>query len=480
MPALTSEPVTTVDSARPMADLGAGTERGRVLELVRRHGWNATAFQTLEDGYAYHFVSTDGCVAYVDTGAAWVAAGAPICAADALPEAVSSFVRAAAAVGKRACFFAAEERLLAASGALEGLRIGEQPEWDPRSWRDTLRARRSLREQLRRARAKGVVVREATAAELAEGPVRDAIERLASRWLDTRAMAPMGFLVRLEPFTFPRERRCFLAEAEGRLVAFAGVIPVPARGGWFVEDLVRDPDAPNGTAELLVDAVMRWAEGHACDWVTLGLAPLAGDVSAPLRIARVRGRRLYDFEGVRAYKAKLAPRAWIPIFLAFPRGQSPLATVVDALAAFTHGGFVRFGMRSFFRGPKIVLLGLAAMLVPWTVLLGWSPERAWGGHPALKWGWVAFDAALAAALFVGVTEAGGKRARTWFGALFAIVVVDTVATWIEVVLFHLPRATGAFEHALLGVACAVPTVAALVLAGTRARAARRERAAIAR
>src|SRR4051794_2410267 len=38
----------------------------RVHDLVRRHGWNAMAFQTLEAGYSYFFHG-DACVAYVDT-----------------------------------------------------------------------------------------------------------------------------------------------------------------------------------------------------------------------------------------------------------------------------------------------------------------------------------------------------------------------------------------------------------------------------
>jgi len=449
------------------------SERERVLGLVRRYGWNATSFQTLEDGYTYHFVSNDACVAYVDTGGAWVAAGAPIAPDAALGDAVRSFASAAARAGRRYCFFGAEERLLRASAELHGLHVGEQPEWDPRAWRETLRRRKSLREQLRRARAKGVRVREATAEELAEGPSRAAIERLAARWLATRAMAPMGFLVRLEPFTFPRERRCFLAEVDGALVAFAGVIPVPARGGWFVEDLVRDPEAPNGTAEALVDAVMRWAEANACGWVTLGLAPLSGEVAAPLRVARARGRPLYDFEGVRAYKAKLAPRAWSPIFLAYPRGQGPLTTTLDALRAFTRGGFVQFGARSFFRGPKVVLFALAALLVPWTALLAASPARTFGGPPWLKWAWVTFDASLCAALFLGLLGARGKGARRWLGALLVAVVADTVATWLEVALVHAPRVSRPLDALVLVVACAVPAVAALVLGGTYSRAVRR-------
>jgi phosphatidylglycerol lysyltransferase len=53
-------------------------ERRRVLAVLRRHGWNATSFQVLEPGFQYWFADEDACVACVDTGRAWVAAGAPL------------------------------------------------------------------------------------------------------------------------------------------------------------------------------------------------------------------------------------------------------------------------------------------------------------------------------------------------------------------------------------------------------------------
>ena len=73
----------------------------------------------------------------------------------------------------------------------------------------------------------------------------------------------MGFLVQIDPFTFPEERRYFVAERDGRVVAFLGIIPIYARRGWFFEDFLRDPEAPNGTVELLVDAGMRAAAADA-------------------------------------------------------------------------------------------------------------------------------------------------------------------------------------------------------------------------
>ena len=433
------------------------TDAERVLALIEEHGWNATAFQTLEPGYRYFFTA-DACVAYLDTGGAWVAAGEPIAARDQLARVADAFVEAAHAAGKRACFFAAEDAL-----GLATVRIGEQPAWDPAGWPATLAKTKSLREQLRRARAKGVAIRELAPAELAGGPVREAMARLAERWLATRQMAPMAFLVQLELFGHPLHRRCFVAEVDGVLVGFANAIPVPARGGWFVEDLLRDPAAPNGTGELLFDAVMRWAADHGSTWVTLGLAPLAGDVSGPLRMARSLSALLYNFDGVRVFKAKLRPSSWAPIYLAHPPAQGAAVSIVDALAAFTRGGFVEFGVRTLLRGPTAALRVLAILLVPWMLLLALAPAAPWFPAPWVKWAWVAFDGLVAAGLFRLVAH----YARPLCTALAVATSADAALTLVEAAGWNLSHTTSILDLLAVSLACAAPIVATAVLWGAR-------------
>jgi phosphatidylglycerol lysyltransferase len=431
------------------------------LELVRRYGWNATSFQTLEEGYRYFF-HADGLVAYVDTGHAWVAAGAPIAPIGQIEHLLCEFLRVAAEQGRRACLFATEERLLELSGdRLRSLRIGEQPVWDPRAWERILKRRRSLREQLRRARAKGVLFREVTAAELDAGETRVGIERVAERWLKTRNLAPMEFLVRLELFSFTQERRCFVAEQGGKIVGVAGVVPVPARSGWFIEDLVRDPAAPNGTGELLIDGVMRWASQRDCAWITLGLAPLAGDVSPLLRAARRSGGVLYDFEGLRSYKAKLEPEHWMPIFLSYPPTQGAVRSLLDALWAFTRTGFWSFAWRTLTRGPIVVIRALALLLIPWTLLLALAPAEHWFPWPWLKWSWVVFDVVVAAGLFRLLY----KRSTASLTPLAVAVTFDAVATPLQAVLWNLPRARGVGDYAIVALGCAAPLLASVVLWG---------------
>ncbi len=439
-----------------------GGDAARVLALLRRHGWNATSFQILEAGFRYWFDGDDACVAYVETRGAWVAAGAPVCATARLGEVSARFVAAARAAGRRAAFFAAEARLVEAA-ALPAMQIGEQPVWDATRWAATVGATRRLRTQLHRAMNKGVRVRAVGADELTapDAPLQRVVSALIDRWQHAKPMAPMGFLVDVQPFHFAAERRYFVAERQGALVGFLAAVPIYARGGWLLEDFLRDPRAPNGTSELIIDAAMRALGDEGSRYVTLGLAPLAGPVRGWLRAARTLSRALYDFEGLRAFKAKLQPHAWEPIYLAHPPKSSSHVALVDALAAFARGSFVRFGGATLLRGPALVVRALAAALVPWTVLLGCSSRR-WFPAPWVKTAWIAFDLVLVVTLF-----ALTLRWRHWLGALLASAIsVDGALTTAQVALYDAPRAHGSpIDWLVMLVSIAGPLLAATVLWG---------------
>ncbi|HVV16403.1 MAG TPA: DUF2156 domain-containing protein [Polyangia bacterium] len=342
---------------------GGYDEVPRALALLRRHGWNATSFQILEPGFRYWFdggPANEACVAYIDTRRAWVAAGAPIAPPEAVAVVAQRFVTAAAARGRRACFFGTEERFTVGT-PFAAMRIGEQPVWDPRDWDRTLAAAPSLRAQIRRARAKRVEVLAFDPRRVADvdGQPRRDVDQLVARWQAARPMPPMGFLVQMHLDSAIDERRFFAAYQGSTLVGFLSMVPVFARRGWFIEDLLRLPDAPNGTAELLVDAAMRAAATEDSGYATLGLAPLAGPLGPWLRLARRTGLPLYDFRGIQVFKAKLRPQSWSPIFVSYPPGQTGIATVVDVLGAFARGGLLRFGAETLLRRPGVLMQALA-------------------------------------------------------------------------------------------------------------------------
>lgn len=316
-------------------------DRAVVLSLLQRHGYNTTCFQTLEPSLRYFFPDGDSCVAYVDTGAAWVAAGAPIADGARLDEVAASFVAEAGAHGRRACFFGAETRFAEAS-TLAREQIAAQPVWDPAAWVAQPR-RRSVREQLRRARAKGVSIARLSPSDLASTRVREELYLARAAWLSTRKMPPMGFLVDVELLQFANERALWVARREGELVGVLGAVPVYLRRGWFCEDLLRLPAAPNGTAELLIDAAMRDFAAIDCRWATLGMVPLSG-VRGWLRGARALGSRLYDFEGLERFRAKFDPLHVDPVFLLRPRRTSFVRALLDVLRAFAGRSLAGFGL----------------------------------------------------------------------------------------------------------------------------------------
>lgn len=426
-----------------------------MLDLVRRHGRNATSFQVMEPGLHYWFdgdrAAPTGCVAFADTRRAWVAAGAPIAAPAEVWEVGERFARAARAAGKRAVFVCVEHW---ADGLpwLETLAIGSQPVWDPTSWPAALRASRGLREQLRRARAKGVTVRLVPTAEMgdAASPVRRASEELIARWLASRKMARLGFLVELHPFEFPEARRYMVAERAGQVVGFLAAVPVYRRGGWLLEDFLRAPQAPNGTMELLFAEAMTALAAEGAVHVTMGLAPLAG-VGGALGAIRDRTRWLYDFEGVRAFKAKLRPAAWEPVYLAWPRGPGPFRPVLDCLRAFARGSLLRFAAATLVHRRRAVAGALAILLVPWTALLALAGER-WFPARWIHGAWVAFD--LAIILLLARLTLGWRRRLARL--LAGLTAADVALTAAQAMAWNLPRASGPLDLGVAAISIAAP------------------------
>lgn len=390
-------------------------DRRRALTALERFGTDAVAFQSLESGLAWwHDVpapdGTGAALAYRDTGRAWIAVGTPLVEADAIGRAARRFAAAARARRRRAVFFGVEQ-----ADAFAGFRrlvLGLQSVLLPEAWPATLASHRKLREQLRRARAKGVTVRLASADDVAPGtPLRGEIERLGRAWLAARPMEPMGFLVAVEPFHSPQHHLYVVAERHGRVVQVLSAVPAPASRGWLFEDMLRGPDAPNGTTELVLDLTLRTLAGRAA-WATPGLTPLAGPIAWWLAAARTVTTPLYDFDGLRRFRARLSPARWIPVWLVWDRGPAWLV-LVDVLRAFACGPLTLFAWRSLTRHPNGPPWAVALPLVPWTgLLIGLVSSGAAGtlgfSAPVLA-AWVIFDVVLAWLLFQAARRPGRRR-----------------------------------------------------------------------
>jgi phosphatidylglycerol lysyltransferase len=306
-----------------------------LLATVQRHGTETTSFQVLEEGTRYWSDGGEGLVAFTDTGRAWVSAGAPLCPSGRMGELAEAFVHAARAKGRRAAFCAVEATFPSQSW-MRTLPFGTQPVWDPNQWPETLKRVRSLREQLRRARAKKVRVRLLEPLEMHTcAELRKGLERLTLAWLSSKNSPPLSFLVDVQLFGYAEQRRTFIAEQDNVPVGLLSAIPIPGRGGWFFEDILRAPDAPNGTTELLVDAAMTRSAQEGSAHVTMGLVPLSGELPAWLRMAKSMSGYFYDFEGLNRFREKLRPTAREAVRIVYPETQNAVTTAWDVLSAFT-------------------------------------------------------------------------------------------------------------------------------------------------
>lgn len=426
----------------------------RALELLKKHGRETISFQTQEPGLDYWFDDElEACVAYFDTGSAWIAAGSPLCPVDNRDRAIESFCSAAAKAGRRPRFFGLEGTVPESIAAMQ---VGQQPAWDPARWPEVLQKKRSLREQLRRARAKGVRVRQLSPDDLAEGSaLRAKVDALVTRWRASRSMPPMGFLVRIDLYSQPGERMYFAAERDGELCAVLVAVPIYARDGWFFEDVLRDPVAPNGTVELMLDVAMRRCAERGAKLVTYGLAPLSDPDSRALRWIRDNTSWLYNFAGLRAFKAKLLPSAWHPVYLAYPRGERGVRAVLDTLVAFARGSLVRFAAATAIHLAPLVVWVLALLLLPWTALLATAPAEPWFPSPAIQIAWIAFDAALFCGL-VGLA----LRWRPWLATSLAVAAGIDAALGVWQAAAHNALAIESAWHWLLvGLSIAAPLFA---------------------
>lgn len=317
------------------------------LGLVKEYGWNSTAYQILNPGIALMAsVRGDAITGYVDYGWFRVAAGVPVCRPERLIEAMAEFEANAAESGRRVCYFYAEERVREMTAELDdycAVQIGTQPVWHPREWAATFDTHASLRAQLNRARNKGLRVVEWSRAQATENP---ALQHCLDEWLTDRRMSELHFLVEPATLGFLNGRRIFVAERAGAPLGFLIASPIPLRRGWLIEQVIRGREAPNGTAESLIDTAVRAFAADGDEMITLGLAALnqrevrvrnPAWLQALFTWARAHGRRFYNFGGLDTFKAKFRPHHWEPVYMLSREPQFSFVNLIAVAGAFTGG-----------------------------------------------------------------------------------------------------------------------------------------------
>ena len=295
-----------------------------LLRLYQLHGYNAHALVGISAGIRlWTCPETAGAVAYNEIGRVWLVPGDPLASAENLAQVSDCFLKKAHAEGRVVGFMPATQQFARYSNGLglRAIKIGSAPYFDLATWAPRGDRAKKARAGVNQARRAGVRVTEVV--DVDERLVRETA-CLCKSWLTTRRSAiRFAWLFTVDLFQHKDRKKYFTArDANGKLVGFLAASPIPARNGWYLEDVLRSKNAPNGTTDLLVVEVLDSLKRDGARLATLGTTLMAteGVTDPDVHVCRVLSRLswsvagcfsiFYNFDGVRRFKAKFAPSWW--------------------------------------------------------------------------------------------------------------------------------------------------------------------------
>lgn len=327
----------------------------RVTELLARYGYNSNDVVAAYPGWEHFFTEDpEGVVVYVRRGRVLVANGDPLCAPEHLSEVLRRFAAFARAHRLSLCFVGASERCHAAARAIGfgALKVGEEPIFDLTSYAPRGDRAKKVRAARNHALRLGVTVREYRPIERRDPGLEQAMLDVLAAWCASRPAQPLAFSLRLEPFAWMEGKRYFVAEQHGRVVGFLVCTRLAARAGAYLEDVIRRPDAPYGSTELLILSALEALARDGVREASLGVAPLQGVEQQASRAQRVLGRvaafardrvnHIYRFKSLNHFKRKFAASRYEASYLLYLPPRLTLRLLLGLASAFTPEGLLPF------------------------------------------------------------------------------------------------------------------------------------------
>jgi len=163
-----------------------------------------------------------------------------------------------------------------------------------------------------------------------------ALREVSDAWLAEKSTREKGFSLGRFDERYLAQFPVGLVRHGVDIVAFANLWP-GAPGGELSIDLMRfRPTAPSGVMDYLFVNLLVWGHERGFSAFALGMAPLAGLRSGPFastwhRLASLVyrwGEHFYNFQGLRQYKDKFAPR-WRSRYLVCPGGRAVPGVLAD-------------------------------------------------------------------------------------------------------------------------------------------------------
>ena len=367
-----------------LAAADGGVEHGTAEDARRLlQGWGAAPmlyFALLADK-RYLFSrpgEAEWGIAYRVMGRQALALGDPFGDPDAAPEAVGSYLALCRANGWKAALYQTTPDNLGvyAQAGLKAVKVGEDAQIALADFSLAGKKYVKLRNDLRRIEKAGVVLETyGPDAPMSAACVAE-MDAISAGWRSAHGanegwFAMGGFDPHSALFA---ESRYFAARDTntGRMLAFASFVPAFGQG-WTLDLMRRQADSLHGIMDFLVVSAAAQFASEGAQLLSLGMSPLAGDddaaesaaTSSVRRFLYTRLNRVYNFQGLHAFKGKFATH-WKPRYLIYS-GSLTLASGAVLQAHLAPPAALR-PVRVWNTRPARTLAAACALL-----LLGFTP-----------------------------------------------------------------------------------------------------------
>jgi lysyl-tRNA synthetase, class II len=299
-------------------------ERRAVRRLVRTHGDDSLAFFALRRDKNYFFSPTRrSFLAYKVVAGCALVSGEPVGDKAEIPELLAEFRRVCNARGWCLALLSVRAELLPAARALglRAIKIGDEAVVRPATFSLEGRAIRKVRQSVTRLGREGYRFRVVSTRDV-DATLRAELEHVSALWRGPSV--ERGFSMAMDDQFGEPETFFALAERGDEIGGFLHL--VPSAHGYSLGAMRRRRDTPNGLMEFLIAQLLRWAQEHRAEEISLNFCVFADLLADEPRnrfgaIARAGlrvGDRLFQLERLLVFSRKFAPE-WRPRYLCVER-----------------------------------------------------------------------------------------------------------------------------------------------------------------
>ena len=309
----------TIQRAQRVYESFGSANNERLFDLVQKYGYEQQSFLSLYDGSEVWFAPhVEAAVVFRRVGRVAIVTAAPIAERKDWEPVTKNFL-AFCREQNLDCLMlpiSTEFSAVARDCGMGLLPVGESGYFKLPEWKPTGDRAKKVRAGVNQARGAGLSVKSFNPDSEMNFALRKEIDQLCADWIESREIDALGWLLELNPFKFSEQKRYFLAHnAEGKLEGMLACSPIPARNGWYLEDLIRSSNSERGVSELLVVEALKQLAAEGAELATLGTSPLANiKVGEQFRLTtRIlqfiyeRFDSYYHFKQLHRFKAKFAP-----------------------------------------------------------------------------------------------------------------------------------------------------------------------------